>query len=85
MCNDGWDTKDDIVDFFARGDLNEYMLNKFITTSGDRAKIARALKKEVEIRGKSTGPMHVMMSHNWNQQPVAIELTTKLRSLGHDI
>lgn len=94
ICNDGWDTKDDLIDFFVRGDLSETMLNKFVATSGDRAKLARALVNEVENRKwlagaqpspTATEPKHVMLSYNWNQQSVAIELTNKLRSLGHDI
>jgi hypothetical protein len=45
LYDDGWATKETLIDMFKSGDLTEHLLGTLITTTGDRVKLIKALKQ----------------------------------------
>jgi hypothetical protein len=101
LYNDGWSSKETLIDMYSSGDLTESILETHIITRGDRAKLIRALRNSLlpsnspfrnnladatnVDQASFVSPKHVMMSYSWAQKPIVIELTSGLRLLGHDI
>jgi len=84
---------------FKNGDLTEHLLGTYITTTGDRLKLIKALKQSSMATTPPADPslssnatksnipsvqQHAMISYNWNHQLLVRELASQLRGRNHD-